>query len=63
MYKRKEYWLNDDITRCVNHECPLRESCKRWLDNPPSDGTKYFYVSKFEPNEDGKCDYQIEKEN
>lgn len=44
-----------DITKCVNHECLLKENCLRWT--CPSDENYQSYAS-FQPK-DGKCEYLI----
>lgn len=43
-----------DITMCLNHECPLRETCYRMKAhvNPYLQSMAHFY-----PDEDGSCDY------
>ncbi|MBO4234068.1 hypothetical protein FO675_07100 [Riemerella anatipestifer] len=46
--------LPNDISRCANKECPLKEQCLRWLDN----GNGIVPLSLFKPK-NGKCKHLI----
>lgn len=52
--------LHNDISRCCNDECPLRETCLRWLDLQHGN-EKYLSMAIFQPV-DGKCEHKIESE-
>ena len=41
-----------DITKCVNEECPLRETCWRWL---APGGSPWQSMAEFELDLDGTC--------
>ena len=40
--------MNNDITFCVNHDCPLAEKCRRSFVFPPRGNKPYVSMSKFE---------------
>ena len=40
---------------CINHDCQLRDKCYRYL----APKSKYQWVCKFTPNEDGTCNHFI----
>ena len=42
-----------DISMCENTACLLREVCYRFMAEP----SEYQSYSKFEPDENGKCEY------
>lgn len=46
--------LPNDITRCANADCPLKENCLRWLDKVEG----LVWYSDFKP-ENNKCGNQI----
>ncbi|GIM62134.1 hypothetical protein CAPN008_21840 [Capnocytophaga canis] len=46
--------LANDISRCINKDCPLKENCLRWLDK----GKDLVWYADFKP-ENGKCENQI----
>lgn len=43
-----------DISMCQNEECPLRESCYRYLATPFIPRQAY---ADFKPNDKGECSY------
>ncbi len=48
-----------DITKCEGHECPLKDSCYRYL---VSEGMRQAYFIEVPFNEDlNKCDYYLPK--
>jgi hypothetical protein len=51
--------LPNDICRCINDECELRENCQRWIERDPKDWNTP--VGLFFPAW-GVCEFQIEKE-
>lgn len=46
--------LPNDISRCINKDCPLKDNCLRWLDK----GKGLVWFSEFKP-ENGICEHQI----
>ena len=45
-----------DISRCANHDCPIRLECLRFTDK----GNPIYQVyTRFEPDTDETCEHQI----
>ncbi|AFR36268.1 hypothetical protein [Riemerella anatipestifer] len=49
--------LPNDISRCANNNCLLKEQCLRWLDT----GDRFGPLSLFKPK-NGKCENLIHKQ-
>lgn len=47
--------MNNDMAKCSNKECLLKENCKRWTYKSTSINQ---YYHKFEPIKN-KCEHQI----
>lgn len=46
---------------CRNHECPLRNDCKRvYIAKPNNDGLLNTIFALYQPK-DGMCEFQIKK--
>lgn len=50
--------LPDDVSRCYNDECLLRDKCLRFIHRKNVSGN-IILVSAFAPNENGKCENLI----
>ena len=48
-----------DITLCVNQECPLKDSCKRNVQNYKKRENRAQSYALFYPNEDSTCDHYM----
>ena len=46
--------LLNDISRCSNDKCPLKEKCKRWLDR-----FNGRVITNFQNNQMNGCENQI----
>lgn len=49
--------LPNDVSRCDNNKCPLRNECQRFIDNV---GSEQVVVSHFEPEDNETCDNLIQ---
>ena len=43
-----------DITKCTNKDCPLKETCYRWI--APEDEMQ-SYCDEWKPDKNRKCEY------
>lgn len=50
--------MNTDITKCPGTDCPMKESCVRYITPPDQDLQAYFITPPWEKGEDGeyKCE-------
>lgn len=59
--------IPNDYARCINNECKLKETCKRWLQNEidvknENPDTKIVVVMRFTWNIYNRCENYIKHE-
>lgn len=54
---------NSDITRCVTHNCPLRDKCARYINIASERPRSTISMATFMPNDDGKVAIETECEH
>lgn len=48
-----------DTTKCEDEECPLKDTCFRYVSKPDKDWQAYFTETPYD-GQRGKCDYYWE---
>ncbi len=53
-------YINNDISRCVNKNCPLKENCARFLQTVIDEGKVFSYsILQWNKTDIPTCDFQI----